>query len=175
VHVVGSNDDHDVWFGDRKDAAGNPLPETRRESALRAREYTTREAAALEWIDAIFDAAERTRAPGVVLGMQADMWDASAPAAELAAFDPIKAVLADRAERFAKPVLLLEGDSHVLKIDKPAGQPDNLTRIVVQGSTNVPHEWTKLTVDPSRPGVFSCQTIEFVTKKLTPCPAPLAP
>lgn len=37
VHVVGSNDDHAPWFGDRRDAAGNPLPETRRETALRSR------------------------------------------------------------------------------------------------------------------------------------------
>jgi hypothetical protein len=175
VHVVGSNDDHDVWFGDRKDAAGAPAPETRREAALRAREYTAREAAALDWIDTIFDAAERTHAPGVVLGMQADMWDPAAPASELTAFDGIKAVLGDRPERFGKPVLLLEGDSHILKIDTPAGQPDNLTRIVVQGSTNAPHEWTKLKVDPSRPAVFSCQTIQFVTKQVTPCLAPLAP
>jgi hypothetical protein len=46
---------------------------------------------------------------------------------------------------------------------------------VVQGSTNTPHEWTKLTIDPARPSVFSCQTIEFVAKKVTPCPAPPAP
>jgi hypothetical protein len=172
VHVVGSNDNHAVWFADRKDAAGIPVPETRREAALRSREYTAREAATLDWLDTVFDAAERTRAPGVVIAMPADMWD---PTAEQSAFEPIKAVLAERTERFAKPVLLLEGDSHVLTIDRPAGQPDNLTRIVVQGSTNVPHEWTKLKVDPSRPGVFSCQTVEFVTKKVTPCPAPLAP
>lgn len=173
VHVVGSNDDQDKWFGDRKDAAGNPAPETGAESAMRAREYTRREAATLDWVDAIFDQAERTRAPGVVIGMQADMWSGSA--ATSPAFAAVKAVLADRAERFGKPVLLLEGDSHLLTIDKPAGMPANLTRVVVQGSTNVPHEWTKLTVDPSRPGVFSCQTVEFVTKKVTPCPAPLAP
>jgi hypothetical protein len=175
VHVVGSNDDHSVWFGDRKDAAGTALPETRREAALRTREYTAREAANLEWLDTIFDTAERTHAPGVVIGMQADMWDPATPAADLNAFEAVKAVLADRAEQFGKPVLLLEGDSHILKIDRPAGQPDNLTRIVVQGSTNVPHEWTKLKLDPSRPGVFSCQTVEFVTKKTTPCPAPLVP
>jgi len=49
-----------------------PAPETTAETALRGREYTAREAAALAWIDATFDAAERRRAPGVVLGMQAD-------------------------------------------------------------------------------------------------------
>jgi hypothetical protein len=31
-----------------------------------------------------------------------------------------------------------------------AGQPENLTRIVVQGSINTPRELTRLTVDPLR-------------------------
>lgn len=172
VHVVGSNDDHAVWFTDRKDAAGNPLLETRRETGQRVREYTKREAANLDWLDTIFDVAERTNAPGLVIGMQADMWD---PAAEQSAFEAVKAVIAERGEEFGKPVLLMQGDSHLLKVDRPAGMPDNLTRIVVEGSTNVPHEWTKLTVDPSDPAVFSCQEIEFVTKTATPCPGTLAP
>jgi hypothetical protein len=175
VHVVGSNDDRDPWFTDRKDAAGNPVPETPAERGLQAREYTAREAATLEWIDAVFDDAERRDAPGVVLGMQADMWDSSAPASELAAFDPIKAVLADRAARFGKPVLLLEGDSHKFLVEKPPGQPANVTRIVVQGSTNTPHEWLKLHVNPRDPGVFSCENVVFGTGATTPCPAPLAP
>jgi hypothetical protein len=172
VHVVGSNDDHAVWFTDRTDAAGNPVPETRKETGQRAREYTRREAANLDWLDTIFDVAERTRAPGLVIGMQADMWD---PTAEQSAFEAVKAVIAERSEEFGKPVLLMQGDSHLLKVDRPARMPDNLTRIVVQGSTNVPHEWTKLTVDPADPGVFSCEQVEFVTKKLSPCSGALAP
>jgi hypothetical protein len=31
----------------------------------------------------------------------------------------------------------------------------NLTRITVQGSTNKPNEWLKLTIDPSTPNVFT--------------------
>jgi len=174
VHVVGSNDGQAVWFGDRRDpATGALVPETRAETALRTREYVAREAAALEWIDAIFDAAEKRSAAAVVLGMQADMWDG--PPAGQTAFIPIKAVIADRAARFGKPVLLLEGDSHQLIVDTPAGMPANLTRVVVQGSTSVPHEWLRLTVDPASPGVFSCENVVFGTGATTPCPAPLAP
>ena len=167
VHVVGSNDDQAVWFTDRKDAAGQPLPETRKETGQRVREYTKREAANLDWLDTMFDVAERTHAPALFIGMQADMWD---PTAEQSAFEAVKAVIAERSEEFGKPVLLMQGDSHLFKVDRPAGMPDNLTRVVVEGSTNVPHEWTKLTVDPSAPGVFSCQEVEFVTKATTPCP-----
>ena len=173
VHVVGSNDDQFAWYGDRRDAAGALVPETPQETALRAREYLPREAAALEWIDEIFDDAEKPGAPAVVLGMQADMWDGAA--ADQTAFIPIEAVIADRAARFGKPVLLLQGDSHLLKVDRPAGQPANLTRVVVQGSTNVPHEWLRLRIDPSRAGVFSCENVVFLTGAVTPCPVPLAP
>jgi hypothetical protein len=149
-----------------------PLPETAAETALRRREYTRREAAALAWIGRIFDAAKKRGAAGVVIGIQADMWDGAA--ADQTAFVAIKAVLAARAARFAKPVLLLEGDSHVLKVDTPPGQPANLTRIVVQGSTSVPHEWLRLKVDPSSPKVFSCENVVFVSGAVSPCPAPLA-
>jgi hypothetical protein len=174
VHVVGSNDDQAPWFADRKDpATGAPVPETTAEAATQAREYTAREAAAVAWIDTIFDTAEARDAPGVVVGMQADMWDG--PPSNQTAFAAIKAVLADRAARFGKPVLLLEGDSHLLKIDTPPGQPANLTRVVVEGSTNVPHEWLRLTVDPSSPQVFSCESVVFVTGAVSPCAAPLAP
>lgn len=174
VHVVGSNDDQAPWFTDRKDATGKPIPETQAETALQAREYLPREAATIRWIDRIFDAARHDAAPAVVLGMQADMWDGD-PVKDQSAFAPIKAVLADRAARFGKPVLLLEGDSHQFKVDTPPGQPANLTRIVVQGSTSMPHEWLRLHVDPAAPRVFSCENVVFAAGTVTPCPAPLAP
>ena len=173
VHIVGSNDDQDPWFGDRTDpATGAPRPETAAETKLRTDEYTAREGAALAWIDHVFAAAERSRAAGVVLGMQADMWDASAPASELTAFAPVKALIADRAARFGRPVWLLEGDSHLFKVDRPAGMPANLTRVVVEGSTNTPHEWLRLRVAPRSRDVLSCENVVFGSGAATPCPAP---
>ena len=174
VHVVGSNDGQAPWFGDRVDpATGAALRETPAESALRMREVLAREAAALAWIDRVFDAAEERGAPAVVLGMQADMWDG--PAAGQTAFLPIKAAIADRSARFGRPVLLLQGDSHEFLVDTPAGMPANLVRVVVQGSTSVPHEWLRLEVDPASPGVFSCENVVFGSGVVTPCPVPLAP
>jgi hypothetical protein len=170
VHVVGSNDDQAPWFGDR--ATG---PETPAETALRVAEYTAREAAALEWIDATFDAAAKHKTPAVVLAMQADMWDASAPPSALTAFAPIKARIAARASAIRKPVLLLQGDSHSFLVDTPAGMPANVTRLVVQGSTSVPHEWLRLRIDPKIDRVFSCENVVFGGGPTTPCPGPLAP
>jgi len=175
VHVVGSNDGQLPWFGDRVDpATAQPLPETRSERATRSREYTGREAAAVAWIDDIFDTAERRRAKGVVIGMQADMWD-SFPGSVLTAFEPIKAVIADRAERFGRPVLLLQGDSHRFLVDRPEGMPENLTRVVVQGSANSPREWLRLYVDPKSANVFSCENVVFRTGAVSACPELLAP
>ena len=91
------------------------------------------------------------------------------------AFIGIKAVIATRAASFGKPVLLLQGDSHTFTLDTPPGQPANLTRIVVQGELEQPHEWLRLKVDPSSARVFSCENVEFVTGTVFPCPAPLAP
>jgi hypothetical protein len=169
VHLVGSNDGQAPWFGDRG------TPETPAETALRVAEYSAREAAALAWIDETFDAAEERRSPAVVLAMQADMWDASAPPAALSAFVPFKALIAERAAAFGKPVLLLQGDSHSFLVDQPVGMPGNVTRVVVQGSTNLPHEWLRLRVDPKAERVFSCENVIFRTGATVPCPGPLAP
>ena len=44
----------------------------------------------------------------------------------------------------------------------------NLTRITVQGSTNKPREWLRLTVDPHSPAVFSWQRVTYCDD--TTCP-----
>ncbi len=97
--------------------------------------------------------------------MQADTFSV-ANNLPLDAFGNIVQKLAARAKAFGKPVLLLQGDSHVFIADNPlaAGNPvhgvtvavPNLTRIVVQGSTTSPRtEWLRLHVDPATPAVFT--------------------
>ncbi|WP_053227172.1 hypothetical protein [Solirubrobacter soli] len=167
VHVVGSDDNQATWYGDRV-VDGVRKPETAEERALRVQEYTTREAATLAWIDAAFDAAERDGSAAVAIGLQANMGGQSA-------FAPIQAKIAERATRFGKPVLLMEGDSHLFLVDRPAGMPANVTRFVVQGSTNIPRLWLRLHVDGDAAQPFSCENVEYRTGKTTPCPAPLAP
>ena len=167
VHVVGSDDDQATWYGDRV-IAGERKPETADERALRVQEYTTRGAATLAWIDATFDAAERDGSAAVAIGLQANMGNQSA-------FAPIQAKIAERATRFAKPVLLMEGDSHLFLVDRPAGMPANVTRFVVQGSTNTPRLWLRLHVDGGAAQPFSCENVEYRTGAVRPCPAPLAP
>jgi glycerophosphoryl diester phosphodiesterase len=138
VHVVGSDNGRAPWFGGA---------ETPAQRAERVAEVEAREAAALEWIDRVFDTARRERARGVIVGMQADTFTAST------AFDRINDRLEDRARTFGRPVLLLQGDTHVYKTDRPLRRAPNLVRVVVEGETA--SEWLRLTVDPRSRRVFS--------------------
>ncbi len=160
VHVVGSNNDLDPWFG---------TSETAEQRGRRLAEVSARTAAALDWIDETFDAATRSKAAGVALLMQADMWDAFSVANNLPldGFTPIVHRIAERARKFGKPVLLLQGDSHQYLVDQPMAGGDpihgvtepvpNLTRIVVPGATAT--EWLRLNIDPQNPQVFSWDVI----------------
>src|SRR6185295_6911580 len=117
--------------------------------------------------------------------IQADMFDpaALAPGADgLSAFTPFVQKLADLSVRFARPVLLINGDSHIYGEDKPLADPNsatgqihhtqavpNLTRITVQGSTNAPAEWLKLTIDTHQPNPFSWTNIAYCNDPATSC------
>jgi glycerophosphoryl diester phosphodiesterase len=144
VHVVGSDNGRAPWFG------GAETPAQREE---RLAEVEAREAAALEWIDRAFEEAGDERARGVVIGMQADTFAGST------AFERINRRLEDRARKFRRPVLLLQGDTHVYKTDKPLSRAPNLTRIVVEGETA--SEWLRLEIDPRSREVFSWTRVKL--------------
>ena len=195
VHVVGSNNGALPWFTQAGQTAQTPA-----QLADQAAELAARKAAALAWIDAIFDAATADNRAGVLLGMQADMWDVF-PGTALGQFDDIVAKIAQRSIAFGKPVLVMQGDSHIYKVDKPldgtvasaalgalhpynpSANPTayppvaNLTRIVVPGSNgaspNGLDTWLKLTVDPNTPQVFSHQLLPVST--VPPVEIPEAP
>lgn len=167
VDVPGSNNDLAPWFGDL---------ETDAQRHAQLQEYAGRLVADIRWVDRIFEVAEDTKAKAVVIGIQADMWDPAAIAADqVSGFQPFVEELAQRARRFQKPVLLLNGDSHLYETDHPLADPTatnnkiygikasvpNLQRLTVQGSTNVPHEWLKLRIDPNTSTVFSWQNMPF--------------
>lgn len=145
LHVVGSNDSLVPWTGQ---VAPTPAQQAEHDARLRGN---------LAWLKTTFAAARVTNARAVVLAMQADTWDAFAIAAgQTTAFVPLVEALAREARAFKKPVLLVQGDSHVYKEDAPLAtvQPaypnavtaPNVKRIVVQGSTNLPREWLKLSL-----------------------------
>jgi hypothetical protein len=167
VNVPGSNNDLAPWFD------ANETDDQRRRQL---EEYAGRLVADIRWVDHIFDAAQDSRASAVVVGLQADMFDPAAIAGDATSgFTPFIKELAKRARQFRKPVLLLNGDSHLYESDVPLGDPEgtnnklygikqavpNLRRLTVQGSTNTPHEWLKLKIDPNTDDVFSWKNITF--------------
>jgi len=152
----GSNNDADPWYG-----APTASPQQLTEAANRT-------GAALRCLDRAFSTAAQIHARSVVVMTQADMWDLDGKdASHLANYEPIVGSLASHTQAFGKPVLLLNGDSHVFRSDNPlqAGAPctgdadvcsyddwtshpsydvANFHRIVVHGST-VPLEYLRLT------------------------------
>jgi hypothetical protein len=163
----GSNNATDIWYG---------APAM---SPSQAQEVATRTAAGLRWIDAAFKRASDNGDIAVLLMLQADMWDADGKAlSHIAQYKQFIDRVAANTKAFGKPVLLINGDSHIYRSDNPlkqgapcvtetatgvqstacasdpyANQPNgydvpNFHRIVVHGST-APLEWLKLTLDPS--------------------------
>jgi hypothetical protein len=160
----GSNNDSDVWYG---------APTM---SERQAQERSERTAADLHWLDAAFARATADNAKAIVIQTQADMWDLDGKtASHLVQYKQFIDSIAAHTLAFGKPVLFLNGDSHVYRsdnplvpsapctIDSPSGetscssdaytsQPNgynvpNFHRITVHGST-VPLEWLKLRIDP---------------------------
>lgn len=171
LNLPGSNNDGLPWTG----AFANP--------AAQSQERAERTAADIRWLQAVFDTI-RGRYKAVVIALQADMWDPAAAATGGDGLDQYTGFvqeLARQALRFGGPVLVLNGDSHLYMSDKPLADPSsptglihktpavpNLTRIVVQGSTNAPAEWLRLTIDPSAQNPFSWRNVSY-------CPAPTSP
>lgn len=167
----GSNDDASPWTGIFADP-GAQLTEA-----------TQRRAANLRWLERAFDKARDERAKAVVIMVQADMWDPEAIAvggAGLSNYTPFVQALANFSVTFGKPVLLLNGDTHLFASDHPLADPNsatglihhtqavpNLTRVVVQGSTNAPAEWLRLTIDVRKPQVFSWVNVPYCANPAT--------
>ncbi|MCU1504040.1 MAG: hypothetical protein JWM12_3394 [Ilumatobacteraceae bacterium] len=158
----GSNNDADPWYK-------APVA-----SAAQLQESADRTGADLRWLDTAFTLARLSRAAGVVIVAQADMWDLDGnTSAHLTNYEPIVASVAAHTTAFKRPVLMFNGDSHVYRSDNPlsatapctteladgseaacaSDYPNhpgyavtNFHRIVVHGST-FPLEWLKLVVD----------------------------
>lgn len=158
----GSNDDEDPWTGDFAD------PDAQ------AQERTDRDGANLRWLQAAFRLATYGHASVVVIGLQADMWDLEKGAAHLSNYTPFVTALADLSVAFGRPVLVLNGDSHVFNDgDMPLADPSstlgmihntqpvpNLTRVVVEGSGEGTH-WLRLTIDPDDANPFSWTEVAY--------------
>lgn len=106
----GSNDDTDPWYG------------TPAMSDAQAKEVAARSAANLRWLDAAFARASADNDLAMVIMVQADMWDvdgAKTGAKHLTEYKKYIDRIAAFAKSFGKPVLLINGDSHIYRTDNP--------------------------------------------------------
>jgi hypothetical protein len=173
INMPGSNNDTLPWTNGFE----NPNAQ--------AQEIAERSAANIRWLKAAFKHAMSSHARAVVIALQADMWDpaAVAPGGDgLSAYTPFVQELASSAIQFGRPILLLNGDTHLFLADRPLADPSsptglihrtpsvpNLTRVVVQGSTNKPAEWLRLTIDPRTKDVFSWRNVPYCADPLGSC------
>ncbi len=147
VHLVGSNNNFVP-----NDAKGQN------------HEFYDRMKANVAWLDEVFAAATAQHRLGVVLFTQADMFSPDKNAKDADGFTEILAALSRHAGAFGRPVLLVNGDSHRLVIDKPFLNPaapkqvlQNFTRLQVPGEADVIA--VRVTVDPAQPALFQFQEL----------------
>ena len=108
LNFPGSNNDTLPWNGTFSDPVAQ------------ADEVAKRTAANIRWVNRIFAQAKANGAAGIVIGTQADMWDPAAFAVGgdgLSAYTTFVQQLAALSVEFGKPVLLVNGDSHVYEGD----------------------------------------------------------
>ncbi|MCO6416677.1 hypothetical protein JYK14_10965 [Siccirubricoccus sp. KC 17139] len=137
LHIPGSNNG-------RPPAPSDPNPAPLRQGEAALAEYETRNRLNLDWLREAVAAAAAPAARGLVIATQADLfyaeicgggWDSGLAESREAIFAAARALA-------PKPVLLLNGDSHLLVQQDAAhdplrDMPANLTRLMVPGERDV--------------------------------------
>jgi len=128
-------------------------------------EYRARDAANIAWLRESFAMAKSNGLRGLMVIIQADM-GFDLPETETFnertlfgydGYDAFLAALTAETLDFAGQVVLVHGDTHFFKVDKPlvdqAHLIPNLTRVETFGSPNV--HWVRVTVDPRSRNLFN--------------------
>jgi len=109
------------------------------------------------WLDSSLELATRRHLAGMLIFAQGDPhFEGKRRGPD--GFAEFRNALRDLALRFGKPVLFVNGDTHLYKLDKPlldpaTGEPiGNFTRVIVFGSPFT--RWIRAGIDPSSPQLF---------------------
>lgn len=122
-------------------------------------EYFDRNTANLAWINAAFEEAVKPEVRGLVFAYQADMWSDEVPTQDtMSGYADTIDAFSRGAEKVGKPVLLINGDKHLLRIDQPLKGAKketilNAMRLQVMGASEI--HAVRVTVDPENPMLFS--------------------
>jgi hypothetical protein len=154
LNVQGSNDNypyHDTDGPARSDAEIQRMRD----------EQAARKAANLHWLDEGFQYAKQTHAKGVMIVWQADpnFNNENKPANphEYDAYPDYVNALRSQTLAFPGQVVLVHGDAHYFKIDKPLTLPSgkvlpNFTRVETFGAAST--HWVQATIDPKSRNLF---------------------
>lgn len=148
VHIVGSNNNF----------------ETRDPKAVA--EFFERDAANRAWINAGFDMASLLGMEAVVIAFQADVFESASHEATFPRysgfFNVVGEALLPRAKQFAKPVLLINGDTHKFRFGSPFSinrEPlQNVYQLIVPGDQDV--RAVRITVDTDARDPFALRLID---------------
>src|SRR5215475_4324353 len=110
----GSNNDADAW--NNLPNATPPLNNNDQSERM------ARTAADVRWLNQAFTMAEADNAHSVVIIGQADMWDIADSPSHQDLYNPIVEAMAENTTTYGKPVLYLNGDSHIYRSDDPLQQ-----------------------------------------------------
>ena len=141
IHIVGSNNN---FYS---------------ESENFNKEFYDRSKANIYWLNQLFQNAKKQNDLGIVITTHADMFTADKGSTGFSAFlKELQRLTID----FGKPVLLINGDSHQFKIDKPfqTAQREcitNFTRLQVFGESDM--HAVKITINPLNPNLFEIQEV----------------
>jgi hypothetical protein len=132
-------------------------------------EYIERDAANVAWMTQSFQKAKDTQARGIVIVFQGDPgfdWPESEDSdesklPEFSGYRNFMAQVEQQTAGFAGQVLLVHGDTHFFKIDKPLYSPTrllpNFTRLQTFGSPSL--HWVKVTVNPAAEQLFIIEPV----------------
>ena len=121
-------------------------------------EYYLRNSACNAFMRESFNLAEENGNPGVMIIIQANPGFEATPE-ERTGFNDFLTVLLEETLDFNKPVVLVHGDTHYFRIDKPLinssskRRVTNFTRVETFGAPDV--HWIRATVDVNDPNLFS--------------------
>jgi len=126
-----------------------PFPKRTPADDLAAKRRTE---AAAAWLRETF--ASAANAPIIVIAFHANPgFEAPRTDDYRSAYEPFLTAMEEEAARFAKPVLVVQGDDHKYLTDHPILRLPNLTRLQVPGSPLV--GWVRVFVTPARPSPFA--------------------
>ena len=165
INVPGSNNNLILNAKDCTDKSARKAEQCDASNA----EHLERDAANVAWMASSFAQAKAQNARGLVLVIQADpgfdlpetedVDESTAPG--FIGYRNFINNLIRQTEQFKGQVLLVHGDTHFFKLDKPLYSPTrllpNLTRLQTFGSPSL--HWVKVTVDPASEQVFMVQPV----------------